>query len=208
MQQFILFIKGLVIGGLSLFSSPYQLEVNIENLERTKGTLYITLFNSEEDFKNDNFYRLKKLQVTKNMEPIRFETLPTGNYALKVFHDVNNNGQLDVSLFARNIIPTKITYSDSEDDDYNGEESLPLQVVFSAAYPFGDLDILIHAAGLNVPQRSLQELAPNDWDLLIQTNLTGSYNILNLALQRMRQQKRGLVILINLPFYHYKFKLI
>ena len=50
--------------------------------------------------------------------------------------------ELDVSLFARNIIPTKITYSDSEDDDYNGEESLPLQVVFSAAYPFGDLDIL------------------------------------------------------------------
>lgn len=99
MQQFILFIKGLVIGGLSLFSSPYQLEVNIENLERTKGTLYITLFNSEEGFKNDNFYRFKKLQVTKNMEPIRFETLPTGNYALKVFHDVNNNGQLDVSLF-------------------------------------------------------------------------------------------------------------
>tara|TARA_B100001121_G_C18700507_1_gene627538 strand:+ start:11270 stop:12229 length:960 start_codon:yes stop_codon:yes gene_type:complete len=50
--------------------------------------------------------------------------------------------ELDVSLFARNLIPTKIEYSDSEDDSYKGEESLPLQVIFSAAYPFGDLDIL------------------------------------------------------------------
>ena len=78
MQQFILFIKGLVIGGLSFFSSPYQLEVDIENLERKKGTLYITLFNSEEGFKNDNFYRFKKLQVTKNMEPIRLKPYPQG----------------------------------------------------------------------------------------------------------------------------------
>ncbi len=50
--------------------------------------------------------------------------------------------ELDVSLFARNIIPTKIEYSDSDDDTYKGEEELPLQVIFSAAYPFGDLDIL------------------------------------------------------------------
>ena len=50
--------------------------------------------------------------------------------------------ELNVSLFARNIIPTKIEYSDSEDPTYKGEESLPLQVVFSAGYPFGDLDIL------------------------------------------------------------------
>lgn len=50
--------------------------------------------------------------------------------------------ELNVSLFARNIMPTKIEYSDSEDESYKGSESLPLQVVFSAAYPFGDLDIL------------------------------------------------------------------
>ena len=50
--------------------------------------------------------------------------------------------ELKVSLFARNIIPTKILYSDSEDSQYQGEESLPLQVVFGVAYPFGDLGVM------------------------------------------------------------------
>ena len=99
MQQSFILLFSLIIGGAQIQTTSYELEVNIENLEPTKGTLYITLFNSEDGFKNDNFYRFKKLQVTKDMAPIRFETLPTGNYALKVFHDINNNGQLDVSLF-------------------------------------------------------------------------------------------------------------
>jgi hypothetical protein len=49
---------------------------------------------------------------------------------------------LTVSLFARNLIPTKVEYSDSDDVEYKGEEDLPLQVVFGMKYPFGDLDIM------------------------------------------------------------------
>lgn len=62
---------------------------------------------------------------------------------------------------------------------------------------FGRLDCLVHAAGINVVMRSMEELPPKDWDKLIQTNLTGSYNVMRLALERMRFQKEGLIILIN-----------
>jgi NADP-dependent 3-hydroxy acid dehydrogenase YdfG len=62
---------------------------------------------------------------------------------------------------------------------------------------FGTLDYLVHAAGINVAMRSMEELAPEDWDRLIQINLTGSYNVLRLALKRMRPQKKGLIFLIN-----------
>jgi NADP-dependent 3-hydroxy acid dehydrogenase YdfG len=43
----------------------------------------------------------------------------------------------------------------------------------------------------------MEELSPEDWDRLIQINLTGSYNVLRLALKRMRPQKKGLIFLIN-----------
>ncbi|MBT7650848.1 MAG: SDR family oxidoreductase, partial [Opitutae bacterium] len=62
---------------------------------------------------------------------------------------------------------------------------------------FGSLDILVHAAGLNIVNRSMQELEPEDWDQLIETNLTGSFNILTPALKRMREKQKGLIILIN-----------
>jgi NAD(P)-dependent dehydrogenase (short-subunit alcohol dehydrogenase family) len=43
----------------------------------------------------------------------------------------------------------------------------------------------------------MQELEPEDWDQLIETNLTGSFNILTPALKRMREKQKGLIILIN-----------
>ncbi len=43
----------------------------------------------------------------------------------------------------------------------------------------------------------MQELEPEEWDRLIQINLTGSYNVMRLTLDRMRPRKKGLVILIN-----------
>ena len=49
---------------------------------------------------------------------------------------------LSVSLFARNIIPTNVVYTDSADPDYSGEEELPLHAIFGISYPFGEMDVL------------------------------------------------------------------
>ena len=61
----------------------------------------------------------------------------------------------------------------------------------------GSLDILIHAAGINVAKRTMIELQEEDWDRLLKINLTGGYNCLRLALERMRPRGEGLVVLIN-----------
>ncbi len=61
----------------------------------------------------------------------------------------------------------------------------------------GKLDILINAAGINTANRTIENLDPNQWDNLIQTNLTGAYNCVREGLEKMRPQKSGLIILIN-----------
>ncbi len=61
----------------------------------------------------------------------------------------------------------------------------------------GDLDILVNAAGINVPKRSMAELSPDDWDAVLKVNLTGAYDCLRMALDRMRPRKDGLVVMIN-----------
>ena len=61
----------------------------------------------------------------------------------------------------------------------------------------GDLDILVNAAGINVPKRSMAELSPDDWDTVLKVNLTGAYDCLRMALNRMRPRKDGLVIMVN-----------
>ena len=43
----------------------------------------------------------------------------------------------------------------------------------------------------------MKDLDEAGWDRLIETNLTGSYNSVRRALERMRPRKKGLIILIN-----------
>jgi NADP-dependent 3-hydroxy acid dehydrogenase YdfG len=58
------------------------------------------------------------------------------------------------------------------------------------------IDVLVCNAGTNVRNRSLESLDPADWDRMIATNLTGSFNVLHYALPLMRKQQSGLVVQI------------
>ncbi len=61
---------------------------------------------------------------------------------------------------------------------------------------FEGIDVLVCNAGTNVKNRSLESLEPADWDRMIATNLTGSFNLVHAILPSMRQKKNGLVIQI------------
>jgi len=61
----------------------------------------------------------------------------------------------------------------------------------------GKLDVLINAAGVNIANRTIKDLNPDEWDKLIQINLTGAYNCMREALNQMRIHKSGLIISIN-----------
>ena len=67
-------------------------------------------------------------------------------------------------------------------------------VVEQVLSAFGQIDVLVCNAGTNVKNRSLESLDPADWDRMIATNLTGSYNLVHAVLPSMRLQKNGLVI--------------
>jgi NADP-dependent 3-hydroxy acid dehydrogenase YdfG len=60
----------------------------------------------------------------------------------------------------------------------------------------GSIDVLVCNAGTNVRNRSLEALAPEDWDNMIAVNLTGPFNLVRQVLPSMRQRQSGLVIQI------------
>ena len=61
----------------------------------------------------------------------------------------------------------------------------------------GTVDIMINAAGINIPNRSMDSMSPEHWDQMIAVNLTGAYNCLNAVLPKMRAQKDGMAINIS-----------
>jgi NAD(P)-dependent dehydrogenase (short-subunit alcohol dehydrogenase family) len=61
----------------------------------------------------------------------------------------------------------------------------------------GQLHLLVNCAGVNVPKRSMSELAPEDWDKVMAINATGAFNCMHFGLPLMRPHQTGLVINIS-----------
>jgi NAD(P)-dependent dehydrogenase (short-subunit alcohol dehydrogenase family) len=60
----------------------------------------------------------------------------------------------------------------------------------------GRLDILVVAAGTNLPERAFDVLTPEGWDELLAVNLTGAFNLMH-ALREPLRAATGHVVLIG-----------
>jgi NADP-dependent 3-hydroxy acid dehydrogenase YdfG len=61
----------------------------------------------------------------------------------------------------------------------------------------GRIDILVNNAGVNIKERTMAELTPENWHLLLSGNLHGAYHCLYAVLPQMRQRREGLIINVN-----------
>jgi NADP-dependent 3-hydroxy acid dehydrogenase YdfG len=58
----------------------------------------------------------------------------------------------------------------------------------------GSIDVLVCNAGTNVRDRSLAKLSLDDWDKMIDTNLTGAFHLVHAFLPPMRSRGQGLIV--------------
>jgi NADP-dependent 3-hydroxy acid dehydrogenase YdfG len=58
----------------------------------------------------------------------------------------------------------------------------------------GDIEVLVNAAGINVPRRALRDLSLEDYRTMITTNLDGVFYCIQAFLPTMRRQKSGTII--------------
>ena len=61
---------------------------------------------------------------------------------------------------------------------------------------FGAVDVLVNAAGVNVPQRSFKLVSLDDWHAVLATNLHGAHCV-RAFLPGMRERHTGTIININ-----------
>lgn len=58
----------------------------------------------------------------------------------------------------------------------------------------GAIRVLVNAAGINIPRRSLEELSNDDWQSLINTNLNGAFYCVQAVLPEMRLHGSGTIV--------------
>ena len=85
-------------------SQAGELTVSITNVRTDKGTLMVSVANTEAAWNNqEKPVAATKLAATGKDAVVHF-TLPAGSYAVQVMHDENDNGKLDANFMG---IPTE-----------------------------------------------------------------------------------------------------
>lgn len=74
--------------------------------------------------------------------------------------------------------------------DPRAVEAMGLQVLGE----FGSVEVLVNAAGTNVPQRSLEVLKEADYHSMMNANLNGAYYCVQAFLPGMRERKSGTIV--------------
>lgn len=67
-------------------------------------------------------------------------------------------------------------------------------LIDAATKAFGRVDVLVNNAGTNIKERTLRELTPESWDMMIRTNLDGAFFCTKAVLQQMLDRKDGVVV--------------
>ncbi len=67
-------------------------------------------------------------------------------------------------------------------------------LIDAATTTFGRVDILVNNAGTNIKGRTIRELTPESWDMMIRTNLDGAFYCTTAVLPQMLERKDGVIV--------------
>ena len=70
-------------------------------------------------------------------------------------------------------------------------------VVREALDRWGQIDVLVNTAGVNVPRRALADLSVEDWETVIDADLTAPFLLCRAVLPAMRERRRGTIINVS-----------
>lgn len=86
---------GLIMAPSALAS---DLTVNVEGIEKAKGTIMLGLFD-QATYEDSGSIHGANLKVEDDRVSVTFEGLAPGEYAVKLFHDVNDDGEMNTNPF-------------------------------------------------------------------------------------------------------------
>lgn len=94
MKAFLLII---ILAPWFMFSQN-TISVHVHNVQSDKGDVNVAVYNSDATFLSfDEVYTTGTEAAHQGIVKLQIEDLPSGEYALAVFHDENGNGKLDTN---------------------------------------------------------------------------------------------------------------
>ena len=96
---FFLFISSMSQRVLAQQDST-TITVTVTELRNNNGMVGITIFNSEDGFPSDPDKAIEKryVEIKNQIAETKFENLPSGKYAIAVYHDEDEDGEIETNF--------------------------------------------------------------------------------------------------------------
>ncbi len=79
--------------------AQFDLTVTVKNVQSNDGKVSVAVYDTEESFlKFDKVFKAESAPSQKGSTEVVLKGLPKGRYALAVFHDENDNDELDTNM--------------------------------------------------------------------------------------------------------------
>jgi uncharacterized protein (DUF2141 family) len=88
----------VLLAATAAHAGTATLTVAIDGLQ-PKGAVLAALYSNTADYDADHNARFGRVEVTGAQATITFDDLPEGEYAIKMFHDVNGDGKMNTNPF-------------------------------------------------------------------------------------------------------------
>ncbi|MDD4148996.1 MAG: DUF2141 domain-containing protein [Bacteroidales bacterium] len=83
----------------AIFSQQTSISINVSNIRNTKGTVKWAVFKDASKFNSkDGYADAGSVTAKKGNVVINTKNIPDGTYAISVYHDENNNSDVDFSF--------------------------------------------------------------------------------------------------------------
>lgn len=142
-MKFEAILATVLLSGLTstpTIDKKHDLEIDIANIKKLKGSVAIGIFNSENGFLiKGKEYKTKIIKVNSTIIHCEFKDLPDGNYAVAVYHDENSDNKFNTNLlglpkeaygFSNNFKPvvSKPKFSDTE-FNLNSDKKITIKLI-------------------------------------------------------------------------------
>lgn len=83
----------------NVISAQHSLNLNIDGVASEKGNICFAIYTNESSFlKFDKVYKSGSEKAIKGNTTFNINDLPDGEYAIAIFHDANDNKNLDTNI--------------------------------------------------------------------------------------------------------------
>jgi uncharacterized protein (DUF2141 family) len=90
----------LLTASVGTFSYANQLNVTFKHIAKQEGNLMVALYDSKTSYTGQGApVQVAMIPATNEKVSYTFSELQSGTYAIKVFHDENNNRKMDTNAF-------------------------------------------------------------------------------------------------------------